>query len=675
MEDLRSLDKQFMIFCSYIVNPEAIMSTMEQMRSSDKPEQQERAEQIFNILNGYYSKPEKFTRDIEQLNMDNKMIQLATMVGTIFFDQDNPKFKLAFRKYNQLKKRYEKFDDELFIRTEPDKPIANSDLVFLNNMAAITADTPQEVGMLNLFSDRTFKSRVAKLYYTQPYYFEQAFCNIDVLVQDKLMGILDSDEEKNLRFSDPKRKDAYQFLEELYMISAIDKKLIKSDVKFSKDKAFESLKNLLKNKDKTKTVSILLNDDTIMNAVFNYKYNNKDSLSTLKLLFVDAIYPYNDLLLKRYMQLQNRTEEGLKKDFEDLMGDAGFARAYNRYDRIKIVEVLKKDSEILMIELKAEECSDNTINEIVDVITAYEDYIDPIPEMLSGPEIHGYMKQIYEYINTNDLYGNTSIQKAINSYFMRRIKSEFIDNTSLTKNVNQMESTNIITHYDIWFEINKLIKLFKNDSIEKVYLKFPDITYEFQPFGEMDTSSRTMLRSEMQSLSKTALGVDMSLERIKAIDVYLYREYLGIFRQLVDADSQVDLGEEVVNKSLFGKSTVTRDPSALYEEDIDKIKQIMAIYVANVYLLEKDEDIFLERFSSVVPPMLRDLYTMKKGNKTVRKHIQLNHNAYLLDLFALSRSDMEQMHKSIKTYTDNFFTKGLKETAKKYVNMIEHVFK
>lgn len=673
MEDLRSLEKQFMIFCSYMVNPEAIMATMEQMRGSEETVQKERAEEIYNILNGYFTKPDKFTKDIEKLDMDNKRIQLATIVGSIFFDQDNPKFKLAYRKYNQLKKRYEKFDDDLFIRTESDKPIDNGDLVFLNNMAAITADNPQEVSLLNIFNDRTFKGRVTKLYYTQPYYFEQAFCNIDVLVQDKIMTILSSDEEQNLRFSDPKRKSAYQFLEELYMISAIDKKLIKSDMKFSKDKAFESFKNLLRNREKTKTVSILLKDDTIMNAIFNYKYNNKDSLSTLKLLFVDAIYPYNDLLLKRYMQLQNRTEEGLKKDFADLMGDAGFARAYNRYDRIKIVEVLKKDSEVLLLEMESNEVSDSTITEIVNIISAYETYIDPIPEMLSGPDIHGYMRKIYEYINTHDLYENTEIQEAIDSYFIRRIHSEFIESTSLTKNVNRMESTNIITHYDIWFEINKLFKLFKNETIEKVYLKFPDITYEFEPFGKMDTSSRTMLRSEMQSLSQTSIGVDMSLERIKSIDVYLYREYLGIFRQLIDTDAQIDLGEEVVNKSLFGKSTVTRDPNALYEEDMDKIKNMMAVYITNVYLLKKGEDIFLERFSKVAPPMLRDLYTMKKTNKTVRKHIQMTHNDYLLDLFALSRSDMEQMHKSITTYTENFFTKGLKETADKYIKLINHV--
>jgi hypothetical protein len=51
------------------------------------------------------------------------------------------------------------------------------------------------------------------LYHKNHYYFEQAFANTDILVQEKILSMIDTESEKRERAADASKEEAYAFLE------------------------------------------------------------------------------------------------------------------------------------------------------------------------------------------------------------------------------------------------------------------------------------------------------------------------------------------------------------------------------------------------------------------------------------------------------------------------------
>jgi len=673
MEDLLNINNQVTIFCSFILKPDSIIKTIDEMRTSDDSLKQQRAEKIFEIIASYIRDLVGFKALIKDLDADGNLTKVALAVEAIMSSDDDPKYIVARRKYQNLYKSFSSRDADLIIKTEYDRPIAHSDLVFLNQLAAITASTPAELSRLNQFSDRYFKNRIRDLYYKAQYYFEQAFANTDIVVQEKLLEILDSESEKSSRAHDEGKAEEFSFLEELYIVSAIDKKLLKSDVKFTKDKAFDSFLKVLQNKDKVKSVGILLNDDSIMRAIFNYKYDNKGSLSTLKHLFINTEYPYNDILLEKYTDLQNRTEEGLKRDLQVLSADHKFSEAYDKYNRAKEIEILKKDSEVITEALDQTEPTAELLAKIAFLIDAYRAYDSPIDSMLSGEEINGYMISFYEYIVKYKLYhADSDLVKAIDRYFVVRVNNEFYSRKSVIKYTSKTDAINMVMPEDLWYEINRLLYQFNVTNITKVYLKYAKGTYVFEPYKELEVYPKTFLRSDISKLSDDMIGVDATYENIKSMDIYLHRIYSKLIEKICNDKINIDIAILDLGSGFFkkNKANVPKLSTEIYEEDGEKIMNVMSTYLSLVVLLEKGIEFFKDRFESLSVDILRELHGIKKSYKVIQKKVSFPDNEYALKLFEADKREIELLHNDITKYIQNSFTKGLNKSLEAFMDLM-----
>lgn len=669
MEDLTRVDTQFTIFCSFILNPDSIMKTVDKMQQSRDKEQQDRAVMIYKIIASYFEGRRNFRVDMGKVVKDAKLRKVANQVEEYLVNTKGHHMQMAKARFKVLQEKIQDTEKDMIITREVENPIEHSDLVFLNQLAAITANTMEDVNKLTQFSDRYYKQRIRDLYHKNPYYFEQAFCNTDILVQERILNILESESERSARARDEKKKAAYEFLEELYLVSSIDTKMLKSNAKFTKDKAFESFLKVIQNKEKSKTTSILINDDSIMKAILDYKYNNKGSLSTLKHLFINTRYPYNRILLEKYTKLMKRTAAGLRKDLQLLTADEKFAEAYNKFSKIEDIEILKENSAAFVDNLDEMEPCDELLFNISQMIKGYCEYIEPIDEILSVEEMKMYIAAFFRYVVKHKLYfTNAELTKTIDDYFVKCVSNEFYLKKSADKFKRAKNATSSIGPDDMWFEVNRVLYMLGDHGTKKVYLKFPDATYEFVPYRMLHVSDNMMMRSDMKSLPEDELGVDITLERIKTVEIYMNQIYQRIVEKAVLKDININVSP-VQTKGMF-KKTVVESPDELYEEDAKQIQTAIVDFMAMWLLIQKDKEMFVNRYLTTSPEILRNIYKLNKSYKVIHDNITAQKSDYVLNIFKIKKHDMEQLHNDIRKYSQNNFMKGVYETMDRYLELI-----
>jgi signal transduction protein with GAF and PtsI domain len=95
MDDLHEQDKQLTIFCTFILDPDTIMGTIDEMRKSSDVSQQQRAGKIFDIITSFINDESTFNRLKEADKKDGKMSKVVRIVDTILSDKENPKLNKA----------------------------------------------------------------------------------------------------------------------------------------------------------------------------------------------------------------------------------------------------------------------------------------------------------------------------------------------------------------------------------------------------------------------------------------------------------------------------------------------------------------------------------------------------------------------------------------------------
>ncbi len=182
-------------------------------------------------------------------------------------------------------------------------PISKEDLGFLNDIAMVSVKKGEFLSDYSKhFNTHNYKTRINRLYHTVPYYFEQAFSNIDVKLQSIIIDIVEDDFKRD-RMNEAK-EEAIKYLKDLYVLSTIDTSANKMASKVSDHQAFEMFLNILEKNNNTNIIKKILKDDIIMKTLFEVSTKSSGSNYGFRRLFTAARHPYDQIIMKKFMQVK-----------------------------------------------------------------------------------------------------------------------------------------------------------------------------------------------------------------------------------------------------------------------------------------------------------------------------------------------------------------------------------
>lgn len=697
--NLEETMNNFKIICAFLTSPQFIIDRVKELHFKNRASQNIHflvtQRQIYFSLSSYISESE----DIDYLKIKlDKMLKLYEEL--IKQEQklddleslDKTKVNQVHSKINKMKEDYNKIKNyvneiKTVIKTDDDlkqlqlevknygnfltsigvdlplldenlaEPIHPSDFQFLTKLARSSYKENENDGFTKEeFDSSGIKSRISDLFISAPYYFNQSFGNCDLTTQAYLLDIIRS------KGIDEQSKKRLETLENVYEISDINYSAVRSENAIDIAKAFAKFINLLSTNENTNLINKILSLNLIMEKFF--KINTKEPMDGFVKMFMAAKYPITMALESRYKKLMmpiKETELNKEEKMNNIIKqlrtkDQKFDVAYQKnLIVIKTENALSKvNIKLLTIDNLNQEEVPKTVADVIDILL--DENLDR--DTLTLEKTIDLSKKVYEIIVKYKLFEDKNIENKINSYLSKKLYLAGEGVGDYKRNT----STSIygLNPLDIWYDLNKILYINKNDNYDKMYLRYTEkITYEFKPFENLENSKRELTQLQIRSLPSNTDCVICGLDEqslTTKFDDYIVRLYQRMFK--VALKDKIIIDKPTVQKSGFKSQTV-----GFREGDEMKFRTAIYDYETLLYLTKKSPEVFKLTFFKEFGKLVSKIRELKYSKEELEKFVMLGTYKNYLNL--IDRKDELE-----KLYTD--YTKDNSDPTR-YLEELEYL--
>lgn len=658
MKDLSSNDKQIEIFCAFIIDYNKIKSTVSKMITSDKESEVKRVHKIYDIISFFVEDTTSTSDILNRLNVETnnpRINMLLDYVKKKINSKETDMHKLIHSHYKSLQAlvspkvddtiKIEELDDLQIIKADPKVPISSQDLNFLNKIGKLSLNNTAEIREANKdFKSVNFKNKLDELYTSKAYYFEQVFANTDLSIQRKILDIIK--ERQRMRKPTEEELEATNSLNDINTLTGIDTLSLKTSSNVSDHQAFEAFSKILKRNNNPNLIKKVLKENIIMTALFKTNSKTISPYYGLMKLFVSAQYPYNEIIIKRYMQLLEKDEFQLSEILNSLSTDPEFKVAYEIYQKGQETKLFLNFAEEVIAEITLNDVSDALIDKVVQVIKGFSNRASYSHAIFPQDYMFRMLNDIYYYLVTNDLYNNLSLTTELNDYLYTRISAEFQAQTNPFYLANNTIVFGI-TAIDLWYDIHKLIHDYNVTWINKYYLKYNEIdVLYFEPHSIYQTIDSDFDVSDLKYLPKDECLVITSESGSKNFDMYLYDIFTRISKGIFG--SRINLTLARTEGSGFRKKVF---PGIAKTDEI-KIRKVITDYITFEALFNKDQRYFLSVYKRKITSALKNILSVEASFDEIIQFVSCEELSGILNIFK-SREQLEKLLKKAMRYENS----------------------
>lgn len=659
MKDLSNTKKQVEIFCAFIIDFNNLNTTLSTMLSSNSDSENQRVTKIFDIISNFISQAKSTDDILAQLNFDTSDKRLNQMLNYVKVKLNSDKiesYKVVMAHYHKLKLTIhpennqkaifiEEIDNELIIKADPNVPISTQDLNFLNKIAKLSISNTVEIREANKdFKSLNFKNKLDELYCQKAYYFEQVFANTDVQIQRKLLEIIT--ERQKIRKPDDKEVEALKSLDDINILSDIDTLTLKTSSNVSDHQAFEAFCKILRRNSNPNLIKKILKENIIMTAMFKTNSKTISPIYGIKKLFINAVYPYNEVITKRYMQLMEKDEFQFAEIIVESCADPEFKIAYDTYQKGQETKLFSELAHNVIAEITLNEITELTINRVIQVIKgfglreSYSHSIFPQYTMLT------MLEDIYYYVISNNLFKQTDLMASLDEYLFTRITASLNDKINVFTIDTRPNIYGVIAS-DIWFDISKIINDYNIDWIDTIYLKFNEIDiFNFTPGSRLQEINDKLDSSDLKHLPNNECLIICSDSGSKNFDQYLYDLFTRISKGLFT--SRIKITQKRIEGSAFRK----KEFPGLSKTDDLKIRKAIIDYMTLKTLNDKGSKYFTGVYRRKMTAVLKNIISIECSYEEIIEFTDANELTSILSIFK-SKDDLDKLLKKALRYENS----------------------
>lgn len=649
MKDLELIDNRVQIFCTFVVGFETMRTTVKDMASSKEESEQARAVKICEIIESFVGEDKKLEGLLDRLRvkvagdkvkalLQYVKVQLKTKDDTFVekLYENSELLKREVKNHINTKQRVaiEGLDDESLITADARVPVTESDLIFLNDIAAMSVKEGEFISDYSkYFNTASYKNRICQLYHSVPYYFEQAFANIDVRLQNIVLEIIEYDANRDKK--NMEKQDCLKSLKDLNVLCNIDTSANKMTSKVTDHQAFEMFLSILERNNNDNLINKILRDDIIMKTLFEVSTSSSGSNYGFRRLFTAAHYPYDQIIMKKFMQVKNYNTQSMQVIVTDLCRDAQFRESYDRYKKAEKTKGFKIVMESTMEAMATSEINDELVDSVMHILeefTKLEEYSDDILQM---HEVYNVIEKIYTQIIQHDLFDEfPGLIAKLQEFYNYRVKHDHYEKRSKFA-ITQQIAIYGITPQDVWYDIHKILRDCKYNDFDKVFLKYGaakvfdfDIKKNLQDYGKQLTSG------DIKALPSNQLALICADVDAKGFDIYVYGIFNRLFRAMVSKSLHTQVKR--IEQGTFKKT----EYPGLSTSDESNVRKAITDYLTLSTLVAKDPDLFVTLYWRKVADMLDALVNVKASYDSIKSFAKLDIDSNVLQIFDNKNSAM-----------------------------------
>ncbi len=666
-------ETQLEIFCAFVIDFNKLNNTVKAMIKSNSESELGKVKKMYSYVadimdNG--SSVENLLERINEVAVSDRLIKLVKYVNMIMLKDPVNFYQTMTENYktldhqleiNHITKNVNAIFEEDLIIADSKAPIDQEDLVFLNNMAKYAVENPEEMAEAEKnLKTLSYRTKIRELYHKNGYYFEQTFSNTAVMVQKKILKIIEDYFEIN-EPSDEER-ESYQNLVDISVLTDIDNLAIKSRSNISDHQAFDAFCKILRKNNNKKLINKVLRENIIMTSMFKTNSSTIGEFYALRKMFVSARYPVNQTIIQRYMQLMEKTEAEMGIIFKELKRDFDFNKSYESFIKSKATNEFKNFLNQLMNQLKEDDLTQGTKESLSFVIDSFIFIEKHDEDILTVENIFSYIKIIYEYMVRNNLYKTDQILiRKLKELQRMRIHNYLSERNNLYE-TNDSSVVYGMAASDFWYELNKFIKDHHVNHIHKFYLKYNEIRgFVFEPLGELQNYDAQISKIDARDLNKDEVLIMTADVDNKNFDIFVY----GVFNRAAKSiyRNQMEVQLERVEGGMFRKKTI----EGLNKEIEIKLKKMYYNIITLILMHDLEEHVFVEVLKRKVRLIIDDLLEFSITQEEIEKFVL----APLIDIKSFAnKSAIREIDKRLSSF--NFKTSN-KEYLDLYA-MIEKLF-
>lgn len=467
---------------------------------------------------------------------------------------------------------------------------------------------------------------IIRAYHESSYYFEQAFSNTSVNIQFILLEIIAESLKKDPKNEEKRRY--YDDLIDLHTLATIDTTANKMTSKVSDHQAFELFLNALHKSNNDYLIKKLLNDDVIMNTLFDISTRDLENYYGFRRMFTVARYPFDGIIVDRYKKLKRLSTTKFAAIVSDLSRDTVFKESWDNYEKTEKTHSFIKVLDELMSQVTGEALTDEVVQGlgyVLDEFTRIEDYnID----LLTMDVINDSLEEIYYFFIRNSAFDHyQEVQTALNDFYSYRVNNALNASRLNFKNYGG-EKTFSITHLDMWYDVHKMMHRY-NFTGERFYLRYDDdLVFVFDHGDRIQLYEKHLSAKNIKELPKGQHSINCTNAEGKGFDHYIFNLFGRIVRNFMSGAIHTRLLS--VKTSTFRKVEIP----GLSVKDDQRIHKVIYDYLTLFFLWEKNKHLFIHVYKRRIDGLLTAITSMEMENSEMRQYVQVTSNAWVLELFS-----------------------------------------
>lgn len=659
MQDLTYTKKRIEIFCAFVIDFNNLNTTISNMLASNNAGDRQRVDKIYEIISSFLVNTKSSDDIIANLNIetaDKRTNQLLNYVKTKLNSDKSESFKVLLSHYNTLDSlinpvapktiTIDELDNDELIKADPNVPISTQDLNFLNKIAKLSMSNTVEIREASKdFKSLNFKNKLDDLYCEKAYYFEQVFSNTDVPIQRKLLDIIK--ERQTMRKPNDKQVEALKSLKDIGILSDIDTLTLKTSSKVSDHQAFEAFCKILKKNSNPNLIKKILKENIIMTAMFKTNATTISPLYGIKKLFISAQHPYNEVIVKRYMQLTEIDEFQFAELVVELCADAEFKRAYDFYQKNQETKLFLELALDVLAEVIIDEISDLTISRVIQVLKGFEHRENYSFSTFPQERMLSILDDIYYYIVTNELMTHTELLTTVDDYIYARI---IASQTSVINPYTSETTVNVqgLLPVDIWLYIHKLIDNYSIDWMKAIYLKFNEINiFSFAPGTRLKQVHQQMDQADAKDLPANESLIVCSDTGSTNFDLYLYDLFTRISKGIFT--NQLETTIKRTEGSAFRK----KEYPGLSKPDEFKLRKAIMDYITLKAIYDSVPRLFLGVYKRKMTSVIKNITSIESSYEEILEFTNANGITDILNIFKSEEALNKLLKKALRYESSN----------------------
>lgn len=659
MDDIKRHNKKLQIFHTFVTNFDTLLKAVREMALSGEASDYMRAESICDLIGFFVYDAENIQEVIDRMNSqpidDQLMGLMAELKNQLMQQKDSILLQMTARHQMMLdilllrstirpaevrkaEKKAEQDIRDALTDIERDaldrqiilrKGILIDGEVFevLKEIAASTTDKEMLLSdYAKKFKTPHIRDIITRVYHESPYYFEQAFSNTSVNIQFLLLELIAEAIKKDPKNEEKRRN--YEDLIDLHTLATIDTTANKMTSKVSDHQAFELFLNALHKSNNDFLIKKLLNDDVIMNTLFDISTRDLENYYGFRRMFTIARYPFDGIIVQRYKSLKKITDIKFSAIIKDLSKDTAFKESWENYEKTEKTHEFMHVLNELKAQLLGDSLTDENIYGLRYVLEEFSKIEDYNTDLLTMDVINDGLEEMYFFIIRNKAFGTyPELEEALNDFYGYRVNNALNASRLKYKNYGG-EKTFSITHLDMWFDLHQMMHNF-NFQGERFYLRYEeDVVYVFEAYGRIQLYGEHLSAKNIKELPRGQHSISCVNSDGKGFDHYIFNLYGRIFRNFMSGHIHTKLLS--IKTSAFRKIEVP----GLSVKDDQRIHKVIYDYLTLLFLWKKNKKLFIHVYKRRINSLLKAITSMDMENSVMRQYVKITLNSWVLELFS-----------------------------------------